>query len=338
MLAAMLMPLPSSRQPNNDPSALTEAPHLIGRSDAVRKLVEAVGKAAEAPSPVLIVGEPGTGKGLVAKMLHHLSGRGRGPFVAVDCASVRDSLMDASTGRQGHWESATSGTLYLADIVDLSRRAQGDLLRALGERTETKVSGAPIHVDVRLIAGTHVVLEEAIRDGRFREDLYHQLNAALIRVPPLRDRREDIPLLVADVLGRMSGGQTPPKAIAPEALERLGAYNWPGNVGELITLIEQLAATSGDVIQEIDLPPNIRTRARTRALAEAVRHGSISLTQAVDAFERELILEALEHTRHVQVRAAKWLGVTRRILKYKMDLLGIPVKRPRVRRTRREAA
>lgn len=336
MLAAMLMPTPPSRQSDSDSSAHADTPQLIGRSDAIRRLAEAVRQAAETPSPILIVGEPGTGKDLVAKTLHHLSGRGHGPFIPVDGSSVRDSLLDANTGRPKHWNRAEGGTLYLADIADLSLRAQGDLVHVLDERPTT--GAAQIGGDVRLVVGTHVVLEEAIRDGRFLEDLYQRLTAASIRVPPLRDHREDIPVLAAHFLGRISRGHPPCKTIAPEALERLAAYDWPGNVDELFALIERLAAISGEVIQESALPPNLRAQARTRVLTEGVRHGSISLTQAVDAFERELILEALEQTSHIQVRAAKWLGVTRRILKYKMDLLGIPVKRPRVRRTRREAA
>ncbi|HET8761662.1 MAG TPA: sigma 54-interacting transcriptional regulator, partial [Nitrospiria bacterium] len=253
------MPIPSSRQSDNDPPTHADTPQLIGRSDAIRRLAEAVRQAAETPSPVLIVGEPGTGKDLVAKTLHHLSGRGHGPFIPVDGSSVRDSLLDANTGRPKHWNLAEGGTLYLADIADLSLRAQGELLRALDERTTT--GAAPIGSDVRLVVGTHVILEEAIRDGRFRQDLYQRLTAAPILVPPLRDRREDIPVLAAHFLGRISRGHAPGKTIAPEALERLVAYDWPGNVEELFTLIERLAASSGDVIQASDLPPNLRARA-----------------------------------------------------------------------------
>jgi DNA-binding NtrC family response regulator len=189
-----------------------------------------------------------------------------------------------------------------------------------------------------VIAATPSDLDPAVRAGRFREDLFRRLNTASLRVPALRERQDDIPLLVAHVLDRINQSRPTPSTIAPEAMARFVAYVWPGNVRELETLIERLAARpNGPVIQVSDLPPDMRAGARPDVLAEDVRHGAISLTQAVDAFERELIVDALERTSHVQVRAAKQLGITRRILKYKMDLLGIPVKRPRIR-ARREAA
>jgi DNA-binding NtrC family response regulator len=212
----MLMPLPSSPQPDNDPSTHTDTPKLIGRSDAIQRLAEAVRHAANATSPVLIIGESGTGKELVAKTLHHLSGRGRGPFVVVDGSSVGDSLLDTNTGFRKAWNLAAGGTLYLADIADLGLLAQGDLLRVLDEGQAP--DAAPIGVDVRLVVGTHAVLEEAVRDGRFREELYQRLNAAPIMVPPLRDRRQDIPMLAAHFLGRINGGRTPGKTVSPVGL------------------------------------------------------------------------------------------------------------------------
>jgi DNA-binding NtrC family response regulator len=195
-----------------------------------------------------------------------------------------------------------------------------------------------VRIDVRVIAATPSDLASAVHAGRFREDLLRRLTMASLSVPALRERKDDIPLLVAHVLDRINQSRPTPKTLAPEAMARIMGYGWPGNGRELETLIERLAALStGPVIQASDLPPDMRAGARPDALAEDVRHGAISLTQAVDAFERELIVDALERTAHVQVRAAKQLGITRRILKYKMDLLGIPVKRPRTR-TRREAA
>jgi DNA-binding NtrC family response regulator len=302
----------------------------------------------------LITGEAGAGHELIARALHDLSARRQGPFVGVRCEGIPNGAIErelfghdgdspvgahAPFDRRGRLELANNGTLFLEGITHLSLDAQGSLLRLLDERTMTRVGGTtPIPIDVRLVAATHVDVGQAVRDGRFREDLYHRLNVGAINVPPLRERRDDVPMLVAHLLARMNRGQSTDKTLAPEALERIVGYDWPGNLREMEGLIERLVTLpTGPTIQESDLPPHIRGNARTHALAEEVRHGAVSLTQAVDAFERELILDALERTSHVQVRAAKSLGITRRILKYKMDLLGIPVKRPRTR-TRREAA
>ncbi len=328
-------------------------PTLIGQSPAIRQVYEAVQQVADSPSTVLILGETGTGKELIAKVLHDLSSRNAGPFVAVNCAAIPDDLIeselfghergaftDAHTTRRGQFELANGGTLFLDEIGDLSLRAQGNLLRVIEERAFARLGGSePIRVDVRLLGATNVDLEQAVRAGRFREDLYHRLNVVPIRVPPLRERANDIPLLIEHFLGQANRAQGSEKTIAPEAMDRLEGYDWPGNVREMENLIERLVTlTAGPVIHDSDLPLKVRARSRTHTLAEQVRRGIVSLTQAVDAFERELILDALDRTAHVQVRAAKALGVTRRILKYKMDALGIPVKRPRARPIRRQAA
>jgi transcriptional regulator with GAF, ATPase, and Fis domain len=351
MLAAMFLSVPPRRVPAA-PSNVNE-PTLIGQSPAIRQLYEAVQQVADSPSTVLVLGETGTGKELVAKVLHDLSSRCAGPFVAVNCAAIPDDLIenelfghergaftDAHATRRGRFEVANGGTLFLDEIGDLSVRAQGNLLRVIEERAFSRVGGSqPIQVDVRLIGATNVDLEQAVQAGRFREDLYHRLNVVPIRVPPLRERADDIPALVEHFLVRANRTRGSEKTIAPEVMDRLVAYDWPGNVREMENLLERLVTLSaGPVIQDAELPLKIRARARTRTLAEEVRRGAVSLTQAVDAFERELILDALDRTAHVQVRAAKALGVTRRILKYKMDALGIPVQRPRARPVRRQAA
>jgi transcriptional regulator with GAF, ATPase, and Fis domain len=329
------------------------SPTLIGRSPAIRQVFEAVQQVADSPSTVLILGETGTGKELVAKVLHDFSSRNAGPFVAVNCAAIPDDLIeselfghergaftDAHATRRGQFELANGGTLFLDEIGDLSLRAQGNLLRVIEERAFSRVGGsASIRVDVRLLGATNVDLDQAVRAGRFREDLYHRLNVVPIRVPPLRERVEDIPALVEHFLEQANRTRGCQKTIAPEVMDRLAGYDWPGNIREMENLVERLVTlTSGPVIQDADLPLKVRARSRTRSLAEEVRGGTVSLTQAVDAFERELILDALDRTAHIQVRAAKALGVTRRILKYKMDALGIPVKRPRARPIRRQAA
>ena len=329
------------------------APEFIGHSAAIMRLQEAIRQVADSRSTVLISGESGTGKEVVARALHDLSTRRDGPFVALNCAAIPDDLVetelfghergaftDARTARKGRFELADGGTLFLDEIGDLSLRAQGILLRVLEEREFTRVGGtSPVRVDVRLIGATHVQFEAAIREGRFREDLFYRLNVIPLSVPPLRERPEDIPPLVQYFL-RRHGDITPPvKEIDPDALERLVQYDWPGNVREMENLIEQLLTLSdGPVICPDDLPVNLRIRTSARVLAQKVRMGSTSLTDAVDAFERELITDALVRAAHIQTRAARLLGITRRILKYKMDTLGIPVSRPRSCSQRLKAA
>lgn len=347
----MFLSLPPQRTPTT--ASAVNDPTLIGQSLAIRQLTDAIQQVADSPSTVLILGETGTGKELVARVLHDLSTRRTGPFVAVNCAAIPDDLIenelfghergaftDAHATRRGQFELANGGTLFLDEIGDLSLRAQGNLLRVIEERAFARVGGSEsIRVDVRLLGATNVDLEQAVSTGRFREDLYHRLNVVPIRVPPLRERPEDIAVLAAHFLARANRAHGSEKTVAPEVIERLTGYDWPGNVREMENLMERMVTLSaGPIIQEGDLPLKIRARARTRVFAEEVRRGTMSLTQAVDAFERELILEALARTSHVQVRAAKALGITRRILKYKMDALTIPVQRPRARPIRREAA
>jgi DNA-binding NtrC family response regulator len=330
---------PHASRSDCDSSFPTGASWSIGQSSLIRGLSDAVQRIADSTTPVLIVGEPGAGKESVARTLHIRGARSQGPFVAIKCATLSDGNPDAPPDYRTHFASANGGTLYLDGVGDLSQRAQAAVLRFIEDGgLPATGNDSTVRIDVRVIAATPSDLASAVRAGRFREDLFRRLTMASLSVPALRERTDDIPLLVAHVLDRINQSLPTPKALAPEAMARIMAYGWPGNVRELETLIERLAALStGPVIQASDLPPDMRAGARPDALAEDVRHGAISLTQAVDAFERELIVDALERTAHVQVRAAKQLGITRRILKYKMDLLGIPVKRPRTR-TRREAA
>ncbi len=339
--------------PGTDPPSPVDAPALIGHSAAIQRLGERIRQVADSRSTVLISGESGTGKELVARALHDLSLRRDGPFIAVNCAAIPESLVepelfghergaftDAHTTRKGLFELADGGTLFLDEIGDLSLRAQGTLLRVLEDRHITRVGGGQsVPVDVRLVGATHVDLDRAIRAGRFREDLFYRLHVVPLVVPSLRERREDIPLLLRHFLARHAGPARTPSAIAPDAMDRLERYDWPGNVREMENLVEQLLTLcEGPVIRASDLPTTFLTRAHASELRELVRSGQTSLTDAVDAFERDFIGDALERAGHVQTRAARLLGVTRRILKYKMDALGIPVRRPRLRATPRRAA
>ncbi len=336
-----------------DPPGHVGGPELIGDSPAIRRLWEAIRQVADSRSTVLISGESGTGKELVARALHDLSVHRHGPFVAVNCAAIPETLIetelfghergaftDAHAARKGQFELADGGTLFLDEIGDLSLRAQGNLLRVLEERAFTRVGGTdPVQIDVRLVGATHVDLDTAIRDGRFREDLFYRLNVVPLVVPPLRERRDDIPRLLHHFLARHTGPGQPATEFSPDALDWLVRYDWPGNVREMENLVEQLLALAdGPLIHVGDLPAKLRSRAHAHSLDQRVRTGQASLTDAVAAFERDLIADALERAGHVQTRAARLLGVTRRILKYKMDTLGIPVRRPRARARGRKAA
>jgi two-component system nitrogen regulation response regulator NtrX len=228
---------------------------IVGRSYAIRALIEKVERVAPTPARVLITGENGTGKELVARAVHRLSPRAGASFVEVNCAAIPGELIESElfghmkgsfTGaiadRAGKFEQANGGTLFLDEIGDMSLAAQAKVLRVLEDGVVTRIGGAkPIAVDVRVIAATNKSLEAEIEGGRFREDLYYRLNVVPVSVPPLRERREDIPHLVAHFVALLTQREgMPPKTFAPEAMQRLTAYDWPGNVRELRNTVERL--------------------------------------------------------------------------------------------------
>jgi two-component system, NtrC family, nitrogen regulation response regulator NtrX len=233
---------------------------IVGRSYAVRAVIDKIEKVAGTPARVLITGENGTGKELVARAVHSQSTRKDGPFIEVNCAAIPGELIESElfghvkgsfTGavadRAGKFEQANGGTLFLDEIGDMSLAAQAKVLRVLQDGVVTRIGGSkPVSVDVRVLAATNKNLEAEIADGRFREDLYYRLNVVPIHVPPLRERREDIPSLIAhfvEVLTRREG--VAPKSMAPEAVQRLQELDWPGNVRELRNTIERLLILSG---------------------------------------------------------------------------------------------
>ncbi|HEX3159653.1 MAG TPA: sigma-54 dependent transcriptional regulator [Gemmatimonadaceae bacterium] len=242
---------------------------IVGRSYAVRALIDRIEKVAGTPARVLITGENGTGKELVARAIHRQSPRRAKPFVEVNCAAIpgelieselfghlRGSFTGAVSDRAGKFEQADGGTLFLDEVGDMSLAAQAKVLRVLQDNVVTRIGGAkPIQVDVRVLAATNKKVEEEIAAGRFREDLYYRLNVVPIHVAPLRERREDIPLLVHHFLGLLAENEgVAARALAPDALERLVALEWPGNVRELRNTVERLlilatgpAITGGDV-------------------------------------------------------------------------------------------
>ncbi|MEO5657654.1 MAG: sigma-54 dependent transcriptional regulator, partial [Nitrospiria bacterium] len=232
---------------------------------AIRRLRDAIRQVAGSRSTILISGESGTGKELVARALHDQSPRRGGPFIAVNCAAIPENLIeselfghergaftDAHAARQGRFELAEGGTLFLDEIGDLSLRAQGTLLRVIEERAFTRLGGTqPVCVDVRLVGATHIDLDRAVADGRFRQDLYYRLHVVPLVVPPLRERPDDIPLLLQHFMIQHTPSGTLQKTLAPDLVAALTRYGWPGNVREMENLIEQLITLSAG--QEINL-------------------------------------------------------------------------------------
>ena len=232
---------------------------IVGRSYAIRALIDKIDKVAKTPARVLVSGENGTGKELVARAIHRESLRAAGPFVEVNCAAIPSELIESElfghmkgsfTGavadRAGKFEQANGGTLFLDEVGDMSAAAQAKVLRVLQDNVVTRIGGSKaIKVDVRVLAATNKALEEEIAAGRFREDLFYRLNVVPVHVPPLRERREDVPLLVAHFVAQLTEREgMPPRVVTPDAVARLQALEWPGNVRELKNTIERLLILS----------------------------------------------------------------------------------------------
>ena len=305
-------------------------PRLIGASRPMRQLIELIARAARSTSTVLIIGESGTGKELVARAIHDLSGR-RGAFVAVNCAAIPAELIEAElfghtgqafTGakqaRTGLFEAAEGGTLFLDEIGDLPLAVQPKMLRVLQEGMVRRVGADRERaVNVRAVAATNRDLENEVREGRFREDLYWRLNVIALRVPPLRERPFDIPLLVEHFINKVAlAAGSPPLDVTAEALAILTAYAWPGNVRELENAIERAAALAqGPRLTPEDLPERIRVGGRQAALISRSRASKLTLRE----LEREYILETLRETGGNKLRAAEQLGLDRKTLYRKLD-------------------
>jgi two-component system response regulator AtoC len=314
---------------------------LVGKSQAMQGVYTQIEKVAGARGAVLIQGESGTGKELVAKAIHHASGRREAPFVAVDCAAIPEALQEselfghlkgAFTGavatKKGLFQEAHGGTLFLDEVGELPLSLQPKLLRALQEGEIRRVGDTrAVQVDARVIAATNRDLAEEVTQKAFREDLYYRLAVFPIRLPPLRERREDIPLLVDHILGRIAeddGGA--PKRLSGEALRLVTSYAWPGNVRELEHALERAARLGeGEVITERDLPSQLA--ARGHELAVAVLDGALPLPETtariVREVERDLIRRALARTVGNRTEAARVLGISRRALVYKLKAYGL---------------
>ena len=314
--------------------------NLIGKSQGMQEIYSKIEQVADSRTTVLITGESGTGKELVARALHYNSARRERPFIALNCAALPETLIeselfghekgsftDATARRVGQFELANTGTLFLDEIGDLSPITQAKLLRVIQEREFTRIGGVQsIKVDVRIVAATNKNIDDLVRKGQFREDLYYRINVIALFLPPLRERGEDIPLLAKHFLEkRLEEERRPQIDFGKEALELLTRYSWPGNVRELENFVEQAFIWSQHAAQITPehFPTMIKSDSRSTSLRDDTLAGRMSLEKAVMEFEREIILDALKRTNYVQTHAANLLGISRRMLKYRMDTLGI---------------
>jgi DNA-binding NtrC family response regulator len=310
---------------------------LVGKSAKMQEVYTQIEKVAAARGAVLIQGESGTGKELVAKAIHFNSPRKSGPFVVIDCAAIPEALQEselfghekgAFTGavaaKKGLFEEAHGGTLFLDEVAELAPGLQSKLLRALQEGEIRRVGGTKtLRVDTRIIAATNRDLAAEVREGAFREDLFYRLNVFPIFLPPLRERREDLPLLADHFLDRLAQGSgKPPKQLSPEALRAMMAYPWPGNVRELEHAIERAALLSEeDVMTTRDLPPEILAPRDelTLVLPDSAVSFKETMARVIRDAEVRLIRRALAQSANNQTEAARILGISRRALLYKLN-------------------
>ncbi|MDL1873439.1 sigma-54-dependent Fis family transcriptional regulator, partial [Deltaproteobacteria bacterium PRO3] len=335
---------------------------IVGQSRAVREVYKTIGKVAANDVSILITGESGTGKELIAKAIHQNSPRAKGPFVAVNCAAIPRDLLEselfgyrkgaftgAEENRPGHFEIANNGTLFLDEVGDLPLPLQAKLLRVLQEKEVQRLGSSEAKsVDVRILAATNQNLEKMVKEKKFREDLFFRLNVIPIHLPPLRERKEDIPLLCEYFLAKLSQETgVPRKTLSPEAMQMLEGYRWPGNIRELENVIKRAAILSANEtlhvqdfafflgkgaedtqreIEEMGLEELIASRLQS-FLAKLGDLETTNLYETImEMAERPLIRLILKQTGQNQIRAAKILGINRNTLRKKIRTLKIAVK------------
>jgi two-component system response regulator PilR (NtrC family) len=312
--------------------------HMIGHSAAIQDVFDLIAQVAETKTNVLVCGESGTGKELVARAIHDQSDRQDKPFVAINCGAIPENLLEselfghvkgAFTGavqnKAGLFEAAAGGTLFLDEIGELTASLQVKLLRALQERTIRRVGDTVDRkTDVRIISATNRRLEDEVAAGRFREDVYYRLNVIQLTLPPLRDRGEDIPVLVQHFIRKFAeelGKDV--QSMSPAALDVLSTYAFPGNVRELENLIERAVALArGPVIDSDLLPPTVK-QVESRPQTPRITPEGVRLEQLVNDYERSLLAEALSLSGGVKKRAARLLGISFRSFRYRLEKLGI---------------
>jgi len=315
--------------------------NIVGKSDKIRKVFELIMKVANSKSTVLLTGESGTGKELVARAIHHNSDRKVQPFVSISCGAIPETLLEselfghqkgaftgADSDKKGLFEVADGGTFFLDEVTEAPLSIQAKLLRVLQEKEFKRVGGVKdIKVDVRVIAATNKNLHKLIEDGKFREDLYYRLNVIPIELPPLRERKEDIPLLVSHFINKYNSiNKKGIKGIIPEAMEKLEKYTWRGNVRELENVIERAVTLEiADNIYPESLPDEIRNykieplKIITEPLKSDIPSEGLNLEDYISKIEKDIILNALEKTGWVKKKAAELLNMSFRSFRYKLQ-------------------
>ena len=315
---------------------------FIGNSPEMRKVYQLIEQAAPTSASILVMGESGTGKELVAQTIHQLSPRGLFPFVAINCAAIPETLLEseifghergAFTGaaerRQGCFELADRGTLFLDEIGEMTPATQVKLLRVLQERRFRRLGArTELSVDVRVIAATNIDPHEAVRQGRLREDLFYRLNVFAVRLPPLRERKEDLPLLVQAFVNEFAArNQKAIVGVGPAAMRIIERHDWPGNVRELRNAIERATIVSpGPLIEPAHLPQEVTESAQAWPVPSAAE-GSLTPGMTVEDAERRLIQMTLEHTNDNKTRAAEILGISLKTLHNKLNRMGLRAAR-----------
>ncbi len=312
--------------------------NLVGNSEAMHKIFELIRKVSDSPTNVLVTGESGTGKEMVAKAIHYNSPLKDRPFVSVNCGAIPENLVEselfghkkgsftgAISDKDGLFEVADGGTLFLDEIGELPLSSQVRILRAIQEKTVRRVGGTEdIKVEVRIIAATNRDLEQMVQQGTFRQDLYYRLNVINIRTPPLRERRDDVPLLAGHFLQKYSerfGKQI--QTISKEAMDLLKKYDFPGNVRELENIIERtVALESGATVLPESLPQFVNTPTGRKMVSSdgiEITDEGIDLQKVLDQLEKELLVKAIHQASGVKKRAAKLLGITFRSMRYRVE-------------------
>ena len=307
---------------------------FLGRSSSMVAIFETIRKIADSASTVMITGESGTGKELVARAIHGASGRRGRPFVSVNCGAVPDTLMEAElfghvkgaftgavTSNEGLFASANGGTLFLDEITEIAPSLQVKLLRTVQERQVRRIGDVrDVAIDVRLVAASNRDLARAVTEGVLREDLFYRLNVIPIQLPPLRDRRDDIPLLVAHFIEKIAAAQAKPvRGVAPDAMTLLEAHHWPGNIRELENVIERAMVLGSGVVIDVEaLPPDLRHPAAAGDLSIDFPADGLDLEATLSRIEQRYIELALARTSGVQTQAAELLKVSFRQFRYKL--------------------
>ncbi len=322
-------------------AGLPKAHELVGRAPAIEEVRRLVDKVAPSRTTILVTGESGTGKEVVARAIHARGGRADAPFVAINCGAIPEGLIEselfghergsftgAAETHGGLFEVAGAGTLFLDEVGELPPPVQVKLLRALQERKVRRVGGTrDIPVAARIVAATNRDLASEVKAGRFREDLFYRLNVIQVRLPPLRERREDLPLFLEHFLAKFAAelGRPVPR-LSPEAERTLLAWDWPGNVRELANVVERaVTLADGDVVEPAVLPPDLAGRAEPAAPGEATAlpEAGLDLEAHLDRIERAILEQALARTGGVKTEAARLLSLTFRSLRYRLAKFGI---------------